>query len=129
MVSNFFKIDAGNLFFQGAVTFTATVEDPSGILRIIYDIYYPADQRYVAVSYILRPLCNFNGVTSGTCSFTQSIDHGIQNPTLLVDYVIQTIRIIDMRDNISTYYPEGTVTGGANATHNLTIPVITISVP
>lgn len=106
----------------GQVSFTATAEDPSGIRTIIYDIQYPG------TTYTLRPNCNFNGVLSGTCAFGESIDHGIKNPTLLGDYVIQ-VRIVDMLDNTATYYSNGTVTNGLSATHSFSIPAVTISAP
>lgn len=107
----------------GQVAFTATAEDPSGINTIIYDIKYPG------TTYTLRPNCNFNGVTSGTCAFGESIDHGIKDPTLLGDYVIISVRIIDTIGNTATYYPDGTVAGGSSGTHSLTIPAVTIMAP
>ncbi len=106
----------------GQVSFTATAEDPSGIRTIIYDIKYPG------TTYTLRPNCNYNSVLSGTCAFGESIDHGIKNPTLLGDYVIQ-IRIVDVLGNTATYYSDGTVTNGLSATHSFSIPAVTISAP
>lgn len=102
------------------VTFSVTAQDPAGIGNVIYDIYYPNS------TYVLRPNCNFNGAISGTCSFSESIDHGI-SPTLLGDYVIKTVRTNDKLNNVATYYPNGTVTNSSQNTHNLTIPAITIS--
>jgi hypothetical protein len=75
---------------------------------------------------VLSPNCNFNGVTVGTCAFGEPIDHARQNPSVLGDYTI-IIRAVDMLDNVAYYYPNGTVTNGVSATHNLTIPAITIS--
>ncbi|HSE35387.1 MAG TPA: peptidoglycan-binding protein [Candidatus Paceibacterota bacterium] len=106
----------------GAVSFQATAEDPSGIQTIVYDIAYPGS------GYVLRPNCNFNGVTVGTCGFGESIDHGIQNPSLLGEYTI-SIRIVDMLGNVAAYYPNGTVTNGITPTHSHTIPVITVVAP
>lgn len=104
------------------VTFSVTAQDPAGIGNVIYDIYYPNS------TYVLRPNCNFNGATSGTCSFSESVDHGI-SPTLLGDYVIKTVRTNDKLGNMATYYPNGTVTNSSQNTHNLNIPAITISAP
>jgi len=107
----------------GSVSFSVTAEDPSGVRSVVYDIKYPGS------SYVLRPNCNLNGVISGTCGFGQPIDDGIQNPSLLGDYVIQTVRATDALGNVATYYPDGTVTNGASTTHTLTIPAIAISAP
>lgn len=105
----------------GQVSFTATAEDPSGVQNLVYVIQYPG------TSYSLQPNCNFNGVTSGTCAFGESVDHGIKDPTILGDYVITSIRITDTLGNVATYYPNGTVSGGASATHSLSIPAITVT--
>jgi peptidoglycan hydrolase-like protein with peptidoglycan-binding domain len=106
----------------GLVTFTATIEDSSGIENVIYDIHYPNSD------YILRPNCNFEGVNSGTCTFTESIDHGI-SPTLYGEYVIESIRVTDSLGNLATYYPNNSVSGGSQDTHNLSIPTIYINEP
>jgi peptidoglycan hydrolase-like protein with peptidoglycan-binding domain len=111
------SIDSGE-----SVTFTATIEDQSGIENVIYDIRYPNS------SYVLRPNCNFEGVKSGTCTFTESIDHGI-SPTLYGEYVIDSIRVTDSLDNLATYYPNGSVSGSSQDTHNLSIPTILINEP
>lgn len=116
------SITPTNTTVGGAVSFSATAEDPSGIQTIIYNIHYPGS------SYVLRPNCNYNGVTSGTCGFGESIDHGIQNPSILGDYIIN-IRIVDLLGNSAYYYSNGSVTGGVSATHSLTIPAVTISAP
>ncbi|PIR74020.1 MAG: hypothetical protein COU35_04750 [Candidatus Magasanikbacteria bacterium CG10_big_fil_rev_8_21_14_0_10_47_10] len=101
------------------VTFTVTAEDPTGMGNLIFDIRYPN-------GYYLRPNCNFEGATTGYCTFSETIDHGIQ-PTIFGDYIIETIRAVDNLDNISTYYPNGTVTNSIQATHNLVLPSIAIS--
>lgn len=111
----------------GAVSFSAVAEDPSGIQSITYIIRYPTDASHNP--YYHRPNCNFNGVTSGTCGFGEPIDDGIQNPSLLGVYAIESVRAVDMLGNTSTYYPDGTVTNGVNVSHSLTIPGITISAP
>lgn len=49
------------------VTFTMTAEDPSGINYVIFNIKYPD-------GYGIEPRCNFNGVTSGACTFIQPIN-------------------------------------------------------
>lgn len=116
------SITPASTVIGGAVSFNATAEDPSGVGQLVYNIHYPGS------AYVLRPNCNFNGVTSGTCGFGQPIDDGIQNPSLLGDYVID-IRIVDLLGNSAYYYANGTVTNGVNATHGLTIPAITISAP
>lgn len=102
------------------VTFSVTAEDSAGIGNIVYDIRYPNS------SYVLRPNCNFNGAQSGTCTFSESIDHGIQ-PTILGEYIIESVRATDLLGNVSTYYPNGTVLNSQQSTHSLTIPVINIT--
>lgn len=106
---------------DGPVTFSVTAEDPTGIGNVIYDIRYPNS------SYVLRPNCNFYGATSGTCVFTESVDHAML-PRVSGNYVIETVRAGDRSDNVTTYYPNGTVTGGESSVHNLTIPVIAVNV-
>ena len=107
---------------SGLVTFTVTAEDLNGIGSIVVDIKYPNS------NYYLRPNFNFSGATSGTQSFTETIDHGT-SPTILGDYTIVTIRAVDSLGNLSTYYPNGTVTNAKQGTHTLTIPVINVSEP
>lgn len=109
------------------VTFTTTAEDPNGIGSIVVDIKYPPCTCYDS-DYYLRPNFNFSGATSGTQTFTETIDHGT-SPTILGDYEIVTIRAVDSFGNLSTYYPNGTVTNAKQGTHTLTIPVIKVSVP
>ena len=104
------------------ITFTVTAEDPSGVGNIVYDIKYPNS------SYYLRPNCNVNGATSGTCTFSQAIDQA-QQPTLYGSYVIETIRAADSLGNVATYYPTGSVTNGSQSSHSVTIPAIVISAP
>lgn len=106
----------------GLVAFTVTAEDSNGIGSIVVDIKYPNS------NYYLRPNFNFSGATSGTQTFTETIDHGI-SPTILGDYIIVTIRAVDSLGNLSTYYPNGTITGAKQGTHALTIPVINVSEP
>lgn len=109
------------------ITFSATAEDPSGIGNVVYDIRYPNDGRYDS-PYHLRPNCNFNGATSGTCTFSETIDHATE-PQLYGDYVIESVKATDILGNVSTYYPDGSVLNSVQTTHNLVIPVITISPP
>lgn len=103
-----------------AVTFTVTADDPDGVSNVIYDVRYPDGL------YFLRPNCNFLGATSTTCSFSQTIDHAIV-PTEYGDYTIVSVRASDTKGTVATYFPNGTVTGGREATHSLTIPPIRVS--
>ena len=104
----------------GLVTFTVSAEDPNGIGSIVNDIKYPG------ISYTLRPNWNLGGATSGIQTFSNSIDHGI-SPTILGEYIIESIRAVDSLSNVSTYYPNGTVTNAKQGTHSLVIPTITVS--
>src|SRR5262249_50629730 len=54
----------------GTITFSATAEDQNGVGNVVYDIRYPDGP---VIGFYLRPNCNFGGVTSGTCTFSQSI--------------------------------------------------------
>ena len=101
------------------ITYTVTAEDPDGVTNIINDIKYPGS------IYYLRPNWNLGGATNGTQTFSETVDHGM-SPTLLGQYVIETIRAADSLGNISTYYPDGTVENSIQSTHNLTIPSILI---
>jgi len=120
------SISPTNGYERERITFSVTAEDSAGIGNIVYDIRYPNDGRY-DVSYYLRPNCNFYGAKSWTCIFSESVDHATQ-PQLYGQYVIESVRAADMLGNISTYYPNGTVSNGLQSNHNLVIPVITITV-
>src|SRR3989344_6469379 len=111
----------------GLVTFTVSAEDPNGIGSIVVDIKYPPCSCHDS-DYYLRPNFNFSGANSGTQTFTETIDHGT-SPTILGDYIITTIRAVDSHGNLSTYYPNGTVSNAKQETHTLTIPVIKVSEP
>ncbi|KKW19649.1 MAG: hypothetical protein UY63_C0008G0009 [Parcubacteria group bacterium GW2011_GWA2_51_10] len=106
-------IHAGQL-----ITFTALAHDKCGVGSVVYDIHYPAS------SYVLRPNCNFNGGKRDICSFTETIDHGI-SPALLGEYKI-IVRIADIKGNVATYYPDGTLQGGSSNSHRLSIPSILV---
>lgn len=99
-------------------TFTASAEDPAGLVRIIYDIAYPNS------SYVLRPNCNFAGSTSETCTISEAIDVG-QSPAVLGEYKI-TIRLLDALHNVSTFYQNGTAVNSNESTHTIPIPSILI---
>lgn len=114
-----FSASPTNISPSGLVTFSVTAEDQAGIGNIIVDIKYPNS------SYYLRPNFNFSGAINGTQTFIETIDHGIQ-PTILGGYIIESIRATDLLGNVSTYYPNGTVTNSLQSTHNLTIPIINV---
>ena len=101
------------------ITFTTSAEDPNGVGSIVVDIKYPG------TSYTLRPNWNLAGATSGTQTFSESIDHGI-SPTILGEYVIESIRAADSLGNVSKYYPSGAVENSNESSHNFVIPSISI---
>jgi hypothetical protein len=101
------------------VTFSVSAEDPNGIGNIIADIRYPDGV------YVLSPNWNFGNATSGTITFSETIDHGIL-PTELGSYVVERIRAADSFNNVAVYYPDGTVVDSILPTHSLTIPSILI---
>lgn len=119
------SISPTNGYERETITFTVTAEDSTGIGNIIYDIRYPNDGRWDA-PYYLRPNCNFFGAKSGTCTFSESIDHATE-PQLYGEYVIEKIRAQDILGNVSIYYPDRTVSKSLQNNHNLTIPIITIT--
>ncbi len=103
------------------ITYTVTAEDPDGVTSIVNDFIYPEP----ITSSPYHPNWNLGGATSGTQTFSEPMDP--LHPTLYGVYVLEKIRAIDSLNNVTTYYPDGTVTNGVQTTHNLTIPSIFIT--
>lgn len=106
------------------VTFSVTAEDPNGVASIVIEIRYPDNTVYDGPRTI-EPNWNLRGVTSGSQTFTESVDHNT-SPAILGEYEIVKITAYDSDGNYSRYYPNGNVENNKQSTHNLTIPSITI---